>query len=186
MLKNRGGRKSGLIYPILTIIVLISISGGCASRQIESEKAPPSTSGVRDQGNQLPAQSSLAIVRSAIQEAKALPAGDVIRIGNQYPEGGFLRLPDQLDGRGQLIENQFAVLPRGANCKIEAESSEAIFTSTSQPVVTMTRIRIIPSAGIVVKDYSVYWNGQYALLRGIWVFVDDDGRVAKVVSAKGE
>lgn len=31
MLKNRGGRKSGLIYSILTIIVLISISGGCAT-----------------------------------------------------------------------------------------------------------------------------------------------------------
>jgi hypothetical protein len=97
-----------------------------------------------------------------------------------------MSLPDQLDGRGKLLTNQFASLPRGATCKVEAESGEVVFTSTREPTVTMTRMRIVPSAGIVVKDYMVYWNGQNAKLKGIWVFVDDDGRVAKVVSAKGE
>ena len=162
---------AGLVVVSLLALMVM----GCAS-----------TGSVRDQGIQSSAQSSVSIVRSAIQEAKALPAGDVIRVGNQYPNGSFMSLPDQLDGRGKLLTNQFASLPRGATCKVEAESGEVVFTSTREPTVTMTRMRIVPSAGIVVKDYMVYWNGQNAKLKGIWVFVDDDGRVAKVVSAKGE
>ncbi len=94
----------------------------------------------------------------------------------------FVTIPDGPAPDRGTFENSFAALPVGSRVVAVANGTVVDLSIETEPVLYESITRLVPTRGIVTHNYIVLWRGQVETLDGLWVFLDDEGRVGRLES----
>ena len=129
-----------------------------------------------------------SILLSAFAETDEAAVKDVWDLDVLYSQDNpdaFLSRWSHIDRHGEHVNNLYSTLPPGASFRIATSSGEKdCLTQTSPTLELRGRQHVFarPTAGIITKDYQLFWQGRWFGAPGIQAFCDDDGTLGRLLS----